>query len=69
VTISTVPLALGLAADVYVVGTKMWVSTSVALLAALFSLIFLVLAWHVTPLAMRATKKEGRPSRDDRLTA
>jgi hypothetical protein len=59
VTISTVPLALGLSLDILVVGTKMWASTSLAVLAALFSLLFLVLAWHVIPLIVRAIKKQG----------
>jgi hypothetical protein len=59
VTISTVPLALGLSLDVLVVGTKMWSSTGLAVSGALFSLLFLVLAWHVIPLVVRAIKKQG----------
>jgi hypothetical protein len=62
VTISTVPLAIGLATDVYVVGTKIWSSTGAAVATALFSLIFLVAAWHIVPLVARALKKEGQPS-------
>jgi hypothetical protein len=59
VTISTVPLALGLSLDILVVGTKVWASTGLAVLAALLSLLFLVLAWHVIPLTVRAIKKQG----------
>jgi Family of unknown function (DUF6328) len=57
VTLSTVPLALGLAADVFVVATKIWPSTSVPVMTAVFSLIFLVICWHFVPLVARAMKK------------
>jgi Family of unknown function (DUF6328) len=57
VTLSTVPLALGLAADVFVVATKIWPSTSVPVMAAVFSLVFLVVCWHFVPLVARAMKK------------
>jgi hypothetical protein len=60
VTMSTVPLALGLSADVFVVGTKIWRSSDAAILAASFSLLFLITAWHVAPLAARAIKKRHR---------
>jgi len=57
VTLSTVPLALGLAADVFVVATKIWPSTSVPVMTAVLSLIFLVICWHFVPLVARAMKK------------
>ena len=57
VTISTIPLALGLAADVFVVATKIWPITAAPAMATLFCLVFLVGAWHVVPLAARAIKK------------
>ena len=60
VTISTVPLAFGLAIDVYVVGIKIWASTGMAIVTALCSLFFLVVAWHLVPLAARMLKKQGR---------
>jgi hypothetical protein len=60
VTISTAPLALGLSVDVFVVGTKMWSSPAAAMLSALFSVLFLALAWHVVPLVARATKRQNR---------
>jgi hypothetical protein len=60
VTISTVPLALGLSADVFVVGTKIWSSTSAAVTAGLFSLIFLAVSWHVVPLAARMLRRSAR---------
>jgi hypothetical protein len=57
VTLSTIPLALGLAADVFVVATKIWPSTDAPVIAGLFSLVFLVICWHLLPLVVRATKK------------
>jgi hypothetical protein len=69
VTLSTLPLALGLAADVFVVGTKIWDSTGAAFLAAMFSLIFLIAAWHVIPLAASAMKKKLDPRTHNRLPA
>lgn len=69
VTASTVPLALGLAADVFVVGTKMWPSTGAAVIAALFSLIFLVLAWHIVPLTVRGLRKKRSLPSSSRLGA
>ena len=68
ITVSTVPLALGLAMDVYVVGTKMWSSPAFAVLSAVFSLLFLILAWHIVPLALRA-RKRSRADTYDRLHA
>jgi hypothetical protein len=60
VTLSTVPLALGLAADVFVVATKIWPSTDAAVMAAVFTLVFLVICWHLLPLVARAMKKPLR---------
>ena len=57
VTLSTVPLALGLAADVFVVATKIWPSTDAAIMAAVFTLAFLVICWHFIPLIVKAVKK------------
>jgi Family of unknown function (DUF6328) len=57
VILSTVPLALGLAADVFVVATKIWPSTSVPVIAAAFSLAFLVICWHFVPLVVKSMKK------------
>jgi Family of unknown function (DUF6328) len=57
VTLSTVPLAFGLAADVFVVATKIWPSTDAAVMAGVFSLLFLVVCWHFVPLVARAMKK------------
>ena len=56
ITLATLPLALGLAADVFVVATRIWSSASAWWIASLFSLVFLVVAWHIVPLAVRATK-------------
>jgi Family of unknown function (DUF6328) len=60
VTLSTIPLALGLAADVFVVAAKIWPSTDLPVMAGLFSLVFLVICWHLLPLVARATKKAMR---------
>jgi hypothetical protein len=57
VTLSTVPLVLGLAADVFVVATKIWPSTDAAVMAGVFSLVFLVICRHIVPLIVRAVKK------------
>ena len=64
VTTATVPLALGLAADVFVVGTKIWSSTCAAMLASLLSLIFLSVAWYVVPFVVRAVKKSHSYNRN-----
>jgi hypothetical protein len=50
VTAATVPLALGLAGDVYVVFTKIAGSPVVGLIAAGFTLVLLVGLWHAYPL-------------------
>jgi hypothetical protein len=56
VTAATVPLALGLACDVFVVGTKIIASERAALAAALAVLTLLVGCWHVLPLVARHRK-------------
>ncbi len=53
VTLSTVPLALGLAADVYVVCTKIFASYLAAGAAGLAVLVLLVGLWHALPCALR----------------
>lgn len=53
VTFSTVPLALGLAADVYVVCTKIFRSDIAAGLAGFAVLALLVGLWHALPWALR----------------
>ncbi len=53
VTAATVPLAIGLACDVYVVGTKIVASEQVAMIAAAAVLALLVGCWHVLPVMAR----------------
>jgi hypothetical protein len=62
VTLSTIPLAVGLSADVLVVGTKMWSSMAAAVFTALLSLLFLALAWLGVPLLVRTLKSQGNRS-------
>lgn len=62
VTLSTVPLALGLAADVYVVCTKIFRSDLAAAITGLAVLALLVGLWHALPLALR----RRRPAPDRR---
>jgi hypothetical protein len=50
VTAATVPLALGLAGDVYVVITKIAGSPAAGLAAGSLALVFLIGLWHVYPL-------------------
>jgi hypothetical protein len=50
VTAATVPLALGLAGDVYVVITKIAASPVAGVAAGGLALVFLVGLWHVYPL-------------------
>jgi hypothetical protein len=56
VTVSTVPLALGLAADVHVVCTRIFRSDLAAGVAGLAVLALLVGLWHVLPWALRWRK-------------
>jgi hypothetical protein len=60
---STVPLALGLAADVFVVATKIVPSPVGAAAAGMLALLFLVGCWHVIPLAARASRRPSARSR------
>jgi hypothetical protein len=53
VTSATVPLALGLAGDVYVVLTEITASATIGAVIAGFSLVFLVSLWHALPLVSR----------------
>jgi hypothetical protein len=53
VTYSTFPLALGLGADVFVVGTKIVASDFAAALAGIAVLALLVGFWHGLPLLAR----------------
>ncbi len=57
VTLSTVPLAFGLAADVYVVCTRIFGSDIAAAVAGLAVLVLLVGLWHALPLALRRQRK------------
>jgi Family of unknown function (DUF6328) len=53
VTYSTIPLALGLGADVFVVGTKIVASEVAAAVAGVAVLALLIAIWHVLPLLRR----------------
>jgi hypothetical protein len=61
VTAATVPLALGLAGDVYVVLAKIADSPAVGAIAGVFSLMLLVGLWHVFPLVRRLRRAAARP--------
>jgi hypothetical protein len=63
VTLSTVPLALGLAADVYVVSTRIFRSDVAAAITGLAVLALLVGLWHALPLALRGRRKQARGRR------
>jgi hypothetical protein len=51
VTMATLPLALGLAADIYVVIAKIAGSLTIGWIAAVLSLVGLIGLWHAYPLA------------------
>jgi hypothetical protein len=53
VTASTVPLAMGLSADMYVVAEKLLESTAGAISVALACFAFLVACWYALPLIAR----------------
>jgi Family of unknown function (DUF6328) len=53
VTGATVPLALGLAGDIYVVFTKITASSVIALCVAAIALVLLVGFWHAFPVITR----------------
>lgn len=57
---ATVPLALGLAGDTYVVFAKIFDSAAVGVAAALVTLLVLIGFWHAFPLAAKARQAEGR---------
>jgi hypothetical protein len=59
-TAATVPLALGLTGDVYVVMAKIARAPTVGVLAAGLSLLLLVGLWHVYPLAVAYGRRRGR---------
>jgi hypothetical protein len=53
VTSATVPLAFGLAGDIYVVFTEITASATIGAFVAVVALIFLVGLWHAFPLVSR----------------
>ena len=57
VTLSTLPLALGLPADVYVVSTRIFVSDVAAGITAAAVLALLIGLWHALPLALRRRRR------------
>jgi len=70
VTSSTIPLALGLAADVYVACTKIFGSDLAAAAAGLAVLALLTGLWHALPLALRRQKPGAeRRARERSLAA
>ncbi|HEU0154868.1 MAG TPA: DUF6328 family protein [Stellaceae bacterium] len=60
VTAATVPLAFGLAGDVYVVIARIAGSTTVGLASGAAALCLLVGLWHVFPVARRSLRNSGR---------
>jgi xanthine/uracil/vitamin C permease (AzgA family) len=63
VTAATIPLALGLAGDTYVVISKITVSPAIAVAAAVAAFILLIGLWHAYPL-VRAGKRTDRGLRN-----
>ena len=59
VTAATVPLALGLAGDVYVVVTRIMGSPTVGLIAGSLALVLLIGLWHVYPLVAVSIQNRG----------
>ncbi len=59
VTAATVPLALGLAGDVYVVVTKLMGSPTAGLIARSLALVLLIGLWHVYPLVAVSIQDQG----------
>jgi len=59
VTAATVPLALGLAGDVYVVVTKIIGSPTAGLIAGSLALVLLIGLWHVYPLVAVSIQDQG----------
>jgi hypothetical protein len=58
VTGATVPLALGLAGDVYVVLTEITTSVRISASIAGAALVFLVGLWHVFPVVVRLRRDQ-----------
>ncbi|MBV8168728.1 MAG: hypothetical protein JO021_18165 [Alphaproteobacteria bacterium] len=58
-TVATLPLALGLACDVFVVGTRIADSTAVAVAAAVGVFALLIGCWFVLPLVTRWRRSGG----------
>jgi hypothetical protein len=70
ITLSTVPLAFGLAADVYVVCTRIFRSDVAAAAAGLAVLALLIGLWHALPLALRRRRgHRGRRASEGSLQA
>jgi hypothetical protein len=63
ITAATVPLALGMAGDVYVVIAKITASPAIGAVASGVTLLFLAGLWHILPLVMRRRSTWRRPSR------
>jgi Family of unknown function (DUF6328) len=59
VTAATVPLALGLAGDLYVVVTKIMGSPTAGLIAGSLALVLLIGLWHVYPLVAVSIQNRG----------
>jgi hypothetical protein len=60
---ATVPLALGMAGDVYVVIAKIAASATVGAIAGGAALLLLVGLWHVLPMAVRLRRRMRGPHR------
>jgi hypothetical protein len=63
VTAATVPLALGLVGDVYVVITKIVGSPTAGMIAGSLALVLLIGLWHVFPLVALSLRKRHRSVR------
>ena len=58
VTCATMPLACGLAGDVYVVLTEITTSARIGAFIAGVTLVFLVGLWHVFPVVVRLRRDQ-----------
>jgi hypothetical protein len=63
VALATVPLALGLAADVFVVATKILSSQAASAVAGVAVLMLLIGFWHALPLLVRRRRQAALPQR------
>lgn len=63
VTAATVPLAIGLTGDVYVVITKIAASSAVGAIVSAATLLLLVGLWHVLPITVRLRRAMVRSHR------